>query len=352
MYYEKDGSGKPPWGDECLWGGSGRDVLRLVLNYGITRLGWRRIWIPAYFCKDVTLAILATGIDIAVYPHGPEDGDNPTAKIDAFPDDVLLVVNFFGNSKRIIEYGVVRRKLAAIVEDHTHDPWSGWAYESKADWCLASLRKTLPLPDGGVLWSPRKHQLPASTRITRKRTNASLKKLAGMCLKALYLGGHRVEKDIFRQLLVSGERGIGSGCISGMSDLAKTMVSTFPTDRWREARRRNHRVMCDMLSDLPWLSVLGNDKNIDGCPFSTVLLFNSAERRNFVRGELIRSHIYPAILWPLEKPAVDGIPERYIELSRRILSIHCDMRYDEGDMVHVGRQIARLGNNKHIHGKL
>ena len=129
-----------PWTDKCIWGGSGRDLFRLLLKHGIHAHGWRRLWIPAYFCNDVTCALLKTGIDVAAYPYGPEDIDSPLTKIDFLPYDVLLVVNYFGISKRI-QYSSGQRKIVAIIEDHTHDPWSNWSYTSNADWCIASLRK-------------------------------------------------------------------------------------------------------------------------------------------------------------------------------------------------------------------
>jgi hypothetical protein len=47
-----------------------------------------------------------------------------------------------------------------VLEDHSHDPVSAWAEQSSADFCLASLRKTLPINDGGALWSPVGHRLP------------------------------------------------------------------------------------------------------------------------------------------------------------------------------------------------
>ena len=266
MTYQKDVPKRQPWMDECIWGGSGRDLFRLLIKHGMRTYGWSRLWIPAYFCKDITSAILATGIDIAVYPHGPEDTDNPSEKIKVLPHDVLLVVDFFGISKKI-EYHDTQRKIVAVIEDHTHDPWSNWSYTSNADWCIASLRKVLPLPDGGVLWSPLHHKLPSAVSVTNKRRNASLKKNAGMSLKALYLNGHCIEKNIFRQLLAAGEQDIASGNISGMSDWAVNILPTFPIDRWREKRRINHRCICNKLSGLQWLSVLGEENNQDRCPF-------------------------------------------------------------------------------------
>lgn len=342
VFVEKEEPKSSPWSKNCLWGGSGRDVLKRLLTHGMQEQGWKRLWVPAYFCQDVNLAITACGIDVAVYPYGPEDRGNPLLKMDCLPGDVLLIVNFFGISKQI-QYGIGRRKLAAVIEDHTHDPWSGWSWSSDADWCFASLRKVLPLSDGGVLWSPRQHRMPPSRPFTRQRRDASLERLAGMALKGLYLGGCSIDKEIYRRLLISGEESIASGDPSDISAWAKSLLSTFPIDRWRGERRKNHLLVRNRLSGLPWLSVLGTDDE-GGCPFSAILRFDTAERRDFVYRKLIRNRIYPAILWPLEKPAVTGIPDRYISLSRRLLSIHCDMRYDESDMDYVASRIIRHGD--------
>jgi hypothetical protein len=50
--------------------------------------------------------------------------------------------------------------------------------------------------------------------------------------------------------------------------------------------------------------------------------------------------VYPAILWPLDEPAVDGIPAEHVDLARRILSIHCDQRHGTADMIRVA-EIAK-----------
>ena len=332
-----------PWKDTGVFGGSGRDVFRLLLNAGKQLYGWRRLWIPAYFCTDVVESIIETGIKVSVYSYGPTDEALPLDYIDFLPHDVLLVVNYFGVSNRV-KYKKHLHAKVTIIEDHTHDPWSEWSYMSDADWCIVSLRKVLPLPDGAALWSPLNHQLPPNVPVTNTRKQASLEKLAGMFLKSLYLNQQGIEKDIFRQLLISGEKDISSGSISDMTDWSKNLLQVFPVDSWRETRRINHRNLSNELDDIPWLSILGNINLHDRCPFSLVMLIDTVERRNFIFAELINSGIYPAILWPLEQSIITDIPGKYIDLSRRILSIHCDMRYDLSDMKYVGKQIRKIGN--------
>lgn len=326
-----------PWVDGSLYG-SGRDALRALISYGIAERGWSRIWLPAYFCGDVTDAIASTGIGIALYPDGPED-DEPRVDEDAFRrGDVLLEVDYFGlrSEPRFSDCGI------EVIEDHTHDPVSDWAKRSGADWCVASLRKTLPLPDGGVLWSPKGHKAPPQPPISVERSSASLLKERAMVMKRDYLAGEPVEKEAYRELAVEGEQKIASGEISGMTERSRDLLREFPIDEWRETRRVNYNALRDALVDLDWLKILEPE---DGArPFSGIAIFDSPERRDVVRDGLIARRIYPAVLWPLDGRA--GIPERYIDLSRRMLSIHCDMRYNERDMMRVADAIREIGERQ------
>ena len=77
-------------------------------------------------------------------------------------------------------------------------------------------------------------------------------------------------------------------------------------------------------------------------PFAATLLFDSAQLRERVRTALIAERIYAAVLWPLEAPVVTGIPAEHVELSRRLLTLHCDFRYNLHDMARVAVQVKAL----------
>ncbi len=333
-----------PWDGIGRFFGSGRDALRVLLLYGQAKRGWRRLWLPAYFCQEVVAALISTGISVVIYDDGPQDTFSDLSVIPFVSGDVVLRVNYFGLRSKS-KLCPSPQGTAEVIDDHTHDPWSDWARQSDADWCIASLRKTLPIPDGGVLWSPRGHLLPEAMPVTPKRENASLRKLAAMVLKTLYLEGRDVEKAIFRQLAMSGEASIAAGAVSGMPEWTAALVATFPVQAWRERRRDNHRLMCHALAKLPWVTVLPASESSGTCPFSAILVFDSAARRERVRHRLIEADVYPAILWPLEEPIVEGIADVYCDLGRRMLSIHCDMRYDAVDIERVAEFIKLSGAN-------
>lgn len=313
------------WGDfpHTLWG-SGRDALRALVEWGRAVQGWRRILVPSYYCHDVTATILDL-LEVRTYPHAPMSFES--SPVDAGPNDVILVVALFGMAPApgVLGNGVV-------VEDHSHDPIAPSAIQSRADYAFASLRKTLPLPDGGVLWSPRGLEGPTQRPITLEHDRAALQRLMAMTLKRHYLAGQPVRKAEMRILAIDGERGIGRGEISGASSFTRSRLSTLPAALWREVRATNLQVFRAALGSVPAVTLVD-------APFAATLLFDRSEDRDRVHRALIAARIYPAILWPLDRSPVPGIPPDHIDVGRRILSIHCDYRYDRGDMIRVATEI-------------
>lgn len=345
MTYSAEPSSTMPWGKNHLFLGCARHALKRLLKHGSVTRDWKRLWIPSYFCQEVLSSLLSGDIELSLYPDCPSDDSPQLDRIETRPGDVVLLVNFFGlRTKGSINRAYLRNM--EVIEDHSHDPWSDWAMTSNADWCIASLRKTLPLPEGGVLWSSAGHELPAAVPATAAHQRASLEKFTAMVLKGLYLEGYPVEKDTYLRLLLSGEHLLGEGEVSGMLDWTKSLLSSFPAAKWRNLRRRNHHVLSAELLNLTGVEVLQPRNGSDTCPFSGILVFDSPQKRSSMREKLIASRVYPAILWPLEKPPIEGVSQREQDFSHRMLSIHCDMRYDETDMRYVTSLIKKYGESK------
>lgn len=343
MDYEIESINESPWQlNECLYMGSGRDAIRLLLSYGIEHRGWLRLWVPGYFCQEVVESILSTSITVMVYENNPFEMRDEWGDLPFRAGDVIFLVNYFGFGNQP-DFAGIDRKCVEVIEDHTHDPWSEWAGNSQAEWCLASLRKTMPVPDGGVLWSPQGLSLPDEVDFTIERKNASLDKLAGMVLKKYYLEDLPVQKQVFRDLFIRGEESIASGEISAMSPWSKELLKTFPIDNWRKTRIRNYLRLVDIVKSCESLKVPVANPG-EKCPLSVPLLFDTSARRDYVRERLIEHSVYPAILWELDNALVEGISPATIDISRRILSIHCDMRYNEQDMDYIANLIVSFIN--------
>jgi hypothetical protein len=333
-----------PWTQHgSLLYGSGRHAIAAVLQFGRANRGWQRVWLPRYFCPEVIYAIVQTGVEVCTYADRPGQAFSPDSSSQMQPGDAILLVNFFG-----LRSAVHLEKVppgVEIIEDHTHDLWSGWASSSRADWCVGSLRKLLPLPDGGVLWSPKGHRVPPNPgTATAAVKSASLHRLAAMSLKSLYLGGAPIDKGLFRGLAVEGEMQMADPEVSGITEWSEQLLHTLPVGPWRNVRRLNFAKLMSALEDIPWLRVLRPDPAADdACPLALIVVCDTPERRERVRAALIHVSVYPAVLWPLT-PGAFNDPD--FHLSQRLLALHCDMRYSTADLQRVADLVRVAGSDR------
>jgi hypothetical protein len=317
---------------------SGRDALRMTLTEGVRHRGWRRLWVPEYYCQVVTAALVRDDLRLQSYPDSP-DLAGP-ARPELHRGDAILVMNYFGIRGRI---DIQRPEGVDVVEDHSHDPTSDWALTSTADFCIASLRKTLPLTDGGVLWSPKGHDLPGTPGLDQRRRRAASTRLTGMMLKSLYLAGAPIEKSGYRGMIRRGEAGLSYPSVTKASDLTVAFLASYPIERWRRARQDNFTVILESLATVGWAEILRPGTEA-GAPFSCVLILDTAERRQRLRDALIQHRIFPAVLWPLESPVLT-VGSHAVDISRRLISLHCDGRYGPDDMRRVASLVRQLGDS-------
>lgn len=330
---------RDPWGDDALLVGSGRDALRLLLADGMAHRGWRRLWVPSYFCPDVVHACGQGGVEVLAYECGPLNPERLPDPALLREGDVVLVVNLFGMRVSGAPPAALP-DFVQVIEDHTHDPWSDWAAASGAHWCIASLRKTIPVPDGGVIWSPRGLPLPARPAVDEGLQRWSAQKLAAMGLKRLYLEGAPIDKSVYRAMMVEAEENLGTGALSAISPAAEDLLRAFPVKSWRERRRANHHLLSAELERVPGLEVLRGQPG--SVPLSVPVLFADHAARETVRRRLVEQRIYPALLWVLTDVGCTGVPVSHRQLGERLLFLHCDARYTGDDLRRVATALRAI----------
>src|SRR5574344_1113211 len=301
-------------------------IVALIRQYG-----WKRIWMPDYFCYEVIDTIKEqTGIKVKFY----EDSPLHEGQVENLPfkeGDVLLRMNFFGlreqrNNKRI---------TCPVIEDHTHDPFGHWALYSDADWCISSIRKILPLPEGGMMWSPKGHKLDVNLIASEENEKIAATRWEGMEMKAAYLKGEDINKDEFRKRYTETEEWFDHSEPTLIDDRSKEFVSKqLEINLWQGAKRKNWVLLKSLVkSDV--CKVL--EPEDDSCTmFSLVLYFDTKEIRDSVRKRLIETCVYPAILWAVP----DSASVTAKEFSERMVSVRCVGRYHEGDI----KQLASILN--------
>lgn len=295
---------------------------RQAIHHLLTLKNWRRIWIPEYYCYEIISVIRSTGINIILYPDAPGLKDNTIIENLPFQKyDVLLRMNFFG----MRSYRDNRNVPIEVIEDHSHDFSGNWASNSNADWCIASLRKTIPIPEGGALWSPKKHKMPDQPLQTSENINLVQKRWLAMKLKQEYLFLNTGNKNSFRELFIETENSFEKLPLSILTQDCIEYLSKFNFHHWNQQKYKNWKVLAQIKSQqLQIMLPESKDCNI----FSFVFKLKSEQARCIVRSYLIKNNLYPAILWqiPIEK-------NKYvIDYSKTMLSIACDGRYNTDDM--------------------
>ncbi|RHK13853.1 hypothetical protein DW080_03030 [Bacteroides caccae] len=76
-------------------------------------------------------------------------------------------------------------------------------------------------------------------------------------------------------------------------------------------------------------------------PFSIIILCDTKEERKSLRMHLIKNMIYPAILWQI--PEKTEFNEA-LDISKRMLSIHCDARYSRNAIKVMCERILTFRN--------
>jgi len=295
---------------------------------------WVTLYMPDYFCYEVVNSIKTTGIKVKFYKDNPLNDDIKSInEIEFIKGDVLFRMNYFG----IREFRDNSNFNVPVIEDHSHNLLSDWAVNSNADWCVASLRKTLPIPDGGIVWSPKgfKLEIPRFTKNHDKLVSIRKK---GMELKSNYLLDiNSIKKDLYLDKYRVSESLFNKHAISAISEVSKSMLSNMP-NTISDIKRLNFELLKSQIN-FNKVSLLTISKHNN--PFSFVLIFNSTEDRNIARQNLIENKLYPAILWNIDNENA-SVESR--EFSKIMLSIHIDFRYDTEDIIEMSKIINNAIN--------
>jgi hypothetical protein len=302
---------------------SGRDALKGLVIHGVS-LGWKKLFIPSYYCHEVTSCIKSL-IPIEVYSC---NFLTKKTTLEIAEDEAVIGVEYFGARSQVEVIGGV------LILDVTHDPCSSWNYSRVPDFTFASLRKACFLPDGGCLWSDSNLSLPDVPKLTSFHKITALLMLQAMVLKTIYLSGRGGNKKLFLDLYRRSESIIASDeQVSAPSELTENLLPKFEIAKALEIRSKN----CEFLKEnvngyLGCFSILESSAYF-------VMLFKCANLRLVFSESLVNQNVYPITLWRMDE---DIVSDEDKDLSERVLMIHCDARYTKDDMGLVGDKINQI----------
>lgn len=288
---------------------SGRHALLDLVTYQSKYHRLEKIFIPSYYCHDVT-KLIEKVVSVEMYHCDPLS----TVDVSTFPNKTaVILVEYFGN--KVKAKGTSNDSM--LILDKTHNPFSDYNYDFDINYTFGSLRKVLPLSDGGFL-TPK---LPTSNLESTKDINVVALRDAqkAMRLKTLFLEGYDIDKNIFLNAYSRFEEFLNENeVIYSLSD--KSCESIFHIDYKQILliKERNLNYLNGYYQENSKIKLFLNN-----CYFS---FFINLKDITAFKLALIRSNVYPVILWPDYNNDYNLI-NNYV-----LISLHVDFRYRLEDM--------------------
>ena len=328
-----DGPGPARVPADAVWFATARQALVA----GLAARGVRRVHVPTYGCHDVTRA-LRRHVEVVLRPDRPW---GPSSTLELPPDEAAVVVTTFGLPPRWTVTG------GTLVLDVTHGPWDAVAAGTPptdavgrpADLVVASLRKTLPVPDGAVLWAPTGGPLPAQPAEDPSHEAAVARAGAALVAKAAWLAGAEDGDKDGPGGWLTALRAAEAGLL-GLDDRPRAagavtrarVASLDPAARWhrRAANVAAFRTALGARVDPGLLELRAT-------PAFVVLVARDRAVRDAVRTALAGVRVYASVLWPTDG---EDVPDADRDLADRVLVLHADARYDAADMARVADAVV------------
>lgn len=320
---------------------TGRAALISLLLFNRNRGERVALHLPSFFCMGVA-ASLAKYFDLRWYRDIPTDSAPDFDSIEAKPGEAVVAVNFFGaRAGKAWRQWQSKRDDIILIEDHTHDPFSSWAKNSSADYAFVSLRKTLPLPDGAILWSPRGRDLPAAIS---PQSRGAQEKLDGMIYKMAYLAGGNALKERFRELQIRGEDSLEHETNAAASKYTKAALKSIAAEKLSKLRKRNVLLFLESIEREargPWAPLFTSWPK-GATPFNPILVCETPAIRDALQKYLIGENIYPAIHWRQEDGGLSSGGPEAVALGKRIITIPVDFRCSIEDIDRIVKIMKRF----------
>lgn len=311
---------------------TGRHAIRHLIDALSNTKKIQTIWLPEYYCQHVTAWLREVYENrISTYAINPF---NPIADVDIYSfasaDDLVILNNFWG----LYTYKIPQQKNRPIyIEDHSHGWLSKPCLQSTADYCFASLRKSLPIPLGGIIWSKRvKLPKPAANTDAQTEFMTAWDEITkAMRLKtALLEGDIAVQKSDYLSIIDTFEHFLHEQhAVVAVFEAHKNEMIAFLSKDYKRYKKENLSFLKTHMLPTTAFTILYAENDFT---FGLPLLFKDRDTLVAIKTMLVANHIYPSELWPDNQSTT---------ALKYLLNIHVDFRYNHQDM----RYITKILNN-------
>ncbi|WP_343089272.1 hypothetical protein [Methanocalculus natronophilus] len=321
--------------NKCLFIQDGRQAIKFVLQQ-IQDVQQKNCYLPTYLCHSIIQPFQEMRLNIFFYDHIHPLTQNIDENV---YNSIILIIDYFGTEfyllnqiKKLLENG------NSIILDVTHSllDKSRLQLSHKNLFYISSLRKTFPIPDGGVILHSNiefdinmegsESYVPMLDAMILKRTylnkNYNLSRIHNMDVKNLFMVKYKKYEE---------DKDCRSIALHHIPQISLLILSSLDINTIVERRWQNIHTLydCCKKNEL-FLYGLNDIKS----PFMVPLVLHNNQKREDLQSLLINNGIYPPIHWDI-KGIVPGSFLYEHQLSKKILSVPIDQRYDSDQMTGI-----------------
>lgn len=318
---------------------SGREALSLAARTD----GPGLLLMPAYSCWSMDYPFEEAGWKIEYYRLNSDltvDLDYLEGRIRSLRPKALLVMNYFGfapvdEAVRLAK-GIIPEII--VIEDFTHCLFTfDSVFDSLVDYYAASIRKSLGVPDGGVLYSVRSID-KAGLEVQDTRFSL-LHKEAGILKNNYFYTADADEKQAFRSLQAEAGADIKeNGGLYAISEFSESVLRNTLTDSVRIARQSNYRHLYGLVPESEAMRPLFAPSADVQAPFMMPVICGN---RDELQSALAGKGVYCQLLWPLSERKREVCPVAG-RMEETMLAVPIDQRYSYDDIEEMGERIREV----------
>ena len=290
----------------------------------------KRCILPIYTCETVIQPFEGSGWDIRYYEVNRDlepDGESITALIEGYGPSVILLHPYYGTDTVQNVYGCLERispdRRPVVIEDMTQALFMTPDAVKRAEYVVGSIRKWLPVPDGGYCISA----FPLPEGVTGDGKFAT-ERLDAMKEKELYfLGADGADKAHFLHTNREAEDARCSDRESApaMSEETADMASGIDISYIMDRRKENARIVDTALSGLKRVHKILDMQSGQAPLYYPVY----ADDREDLQRYLQEHDIYAPVLWPVYEAVEKDLTPGAGYIYEHLLALPCDQRYDK-----------------------
>lgn len=295
-----------------------RSGIRVLVD----KLDCSRVWVPSYLCPSIIQSIDQSRVDIAYYAVNAALHIATDSWLqDVHEGDLVMFIDYFGFPAEENLAAEAKRRGAWVLEDASQALLTSVNLHS-ADFILYSPRKFVGVPDGGILVATSGHEI--SGPLMKPPPDSWWLCSLEAAIRRREFDECHIENRWF-DWYVRSKKASPAGPYR-MSELSqRLLVSAFDYDAVASKRIRNYKLLLTELGDIAVFRDLPAGVVPLGFP---VCLRN----RDAIRKAMYHRQIYPPVHWEIR----GVVPEQYedsFDLSQHALTLLCDQRYDECEMI-------------------